>query len=78
MLSLRMAWSSDEIDNVFVGTYNDSFVVNPEEVADYKWVTVDDLLDDVSKNPQNYTFWFKEILKSDEFMAFVASNLVLV
>ncbi len=68
----------NEIDNVFVGNFNDSFVVNPEEVADYKWVTVDELLEDVSKSPQNYTFWFKEILKSNEFMAFVASNLVLI
>ncbi|MDZ7935639.1 MAG: isopentenyl-diphosphate Delta-isomerase [Emticicia sp.] len=68
----------NEIDNVFVGNFNDSFVVNPEEVADYKWVTVDKLLKDVSKSPQNYTFWFKEILKSNEFTTFVASNLVLI
>lgn len=66
-----------EIDHVFVGTYNESFTVNPEEVADYKWVSVDALLDDVSQNPQNYTFWFKEILKSSAFMSYVTANLVL-
>jgi isopentenyl-diphosphate delta-isomerase len=68
----------NEIDYVFVGTYNDSFIVNPDEVADYKWVTLENLLEDVSKNSQNYTFWFKEILKSDKFTAFIASNLILV
>jgi len=68
----------NEIDYVFVGTYNDSFIVNPDEVADYKWVTLENLLEDVSKNSQNYTFWFKEILKNDKFTAFIASNLILV
>lgn len=68
----------NEIDNVFVGKYCDSFIVNPEEVADYKWVTIENLLENVSKNPQNYTFWFKEILKSDKFIAFVASNFGLI
>jgi isopentenyl-diphosphate delta-isomerase len=63
-----------EIDNIFIGTYNDSFIVNPEEVANYKWVTIDELLIDVSRNPQNYTFWFKEILSSKELMAYVTSN----
>jgi isopentenyl-diphosphate Delta-isomerase len=66
-----------EIDNVFVGTYNDSFVVNPEEVADYQWITVDELLENVAQNSEKYTFWFKEILRSDEFLAYVASNFVL-
>ncbi len=68
----------NEIDNVFVGTYYDSFIVNPEEVADYKWITIGNLLENVSKNPENYTFWFKEILKSDKFTAFVAANLVFI
>jgi hypothetical protein len=70
--------NENEIDYVFVGTYNDSFIVNPDEVADYKWVTLENLLEDVSKNSQNYTFWFKEILKNDKFTAFIASNLILV
>jgi isopentenyl-diphosphate Delta-isomerase len=67
-----------EIDHVFVGIYNDEFEVNPEEVADYKWIMVDDLLIDVTQNPEKYTFWFKEILKSNEFRAYVTANLVLV
>ena len=66
-----------EIDNVFVGTYNENFIVNPEEVADYQWITVDDLLEQVAQNPEKYTFWFKEILRSDEFLVYVAFNFVL-
>jgi isopentenyl-diphosphate delta-isomerase len=66
-----------EIDHVFVGNHTDDFVVNPEEVADYKWIMIDELLDDVAANAENYTFWFKEILKSNEFQTYVTSNLVL-
>ena len=67
----------NEIDHVFVGSYNEDFIVNPEEVADYQWITVDELLEQVAQNPANYTFWFREILKSNEFLAYVFSNFVL-
>jgi isopentenyl-diphosphate Delta-isomerase len=68
----------NEIDHVFVGNYDADFIVNPEEVADYKWVTIEFLLEDVAENPEKYTFWFKEILKSEDFMAYISSNFVLV
>ena len=67
----------NEIDHIFIGNYDCDFEVNPDEVADYQWVMVDNLLEEVSENPQKYTFWFKEILKSEAFMAYVSSNLVL-
>jgi isopentenyl-diphosphate delta-isomerase len=67
----------NEIDHVFVGNYEGFFIVNPEEVADYQWITIKNLLKDVSQTPEKYTFWFKEILKSDEFLTFAASNLLL-
>ncbi len=68
----------NEIDHVFVGQFDDNFVVNPEEVADYQWVMIENLLQDVAENDSKYTFWFKEILKSNEFLAFVNADLVAV
>lgn len=68
----------NEIDHVFIGNYNENFSVNPEEVSDYQWIAVDDLLEQVDLNPEKYTFWFKEILKSNEFLAYVAFNAILV
>jgi isopentenyl-diphosphate delta-isomerase len=65
-----------EIDYVFTGVYNGTFTVNPEEVADYKWISINDLLKDLAEKSQDYTFWFKKILKSDEFMAFLTSGLI--
>jgi isopentenyl-diphosphate delta-isomerase len=65
----------NEIDHVFVGNYNETFEVNPEEVADYQWITIEKLLKDVSQNPIKYTFWFKEILKNEQFLlGFLAKN----
>lgn len=69
--------TENEIDHVFTGVYNDSFEVNPAEVLDYKWVTIAGIMEDVASNPQNYTFWFKQILNSEAFQDFVNVNQAL-
>lgn len=51
-----------EIDHVFVGRFEGKPSLNPEEVADYKWVPMNDLLEDIERNPEEYTTWFKIIL----------------
>ncbi|MBN3662895.1 MAG: NUDIX domain-containing protein, partial [Ornithobacterium rhinotracheale] len=51
-----------ELDHVFVGNFDGTPIPNPEEVADFKWISMDDLVKDVAQNPQNYTEWFKIIL----------------
>ncbi len=66
-----------EIDHVFIGYFDGTFEVNPEEVADYQWVDMDVLMENVSKNPDNYTFWFKKILNLESFQAFVSNWVVL-
>lgn len=59
--------TENEIDHVYVGEFNDDFIFNPEEVADYKWVEVGLVTDDATRNPCNYTVWFREILKQEAF-----------
>ncbi|MCO4293136.1 isopentenyl-diphosphate Delta-isomerase [Solitalea sp. MAHUQ-68] len=51
-----------ELDHVFVGKYNGAVKPNPEEVADFKWVSIDWLRSDVQLYPENYTEWFKKII----------------
>lgn len=58
----------NEIDHVYVGGYNGTFNTNPEEVADYKWINVHFLLADVARYPNKYTYWFREILKNEDFL----------
>ncbi len=47
-----------EFDHVLVGNFNGEVIINPTEVASYKWVAIDWLKQDMMKNPNNYTAWF--------------------
>jgi isopentenyl-diphosphate delta-isomerase len=55
--------SENEFDHVFLGTYNGEVKPNPEEVSEWKWISVNELLVDLKKNPDKYTPWFKIILQ---------------
>lgn len=48
-----------ELDHVLVGIFNDEPTPNPEEVEDWKYVDMVDLILDVKDNPRMYTEWFK-------------------
>lgn len=50
-----------EIDHVFLGRTNDHPIPNPQEVADWQWVHIDVLIEDLKKNPDQYTFWLRHI-----------------
>lgn len=50
-----------EYDHVMIGYSNEEPVINPDEVADWKWVDTQSLRVDIKKNPENYTEWFKII-----------------
>jgi isopentenyl-diphosphate delta-isomerase len=52
----------NEVDQVFVGTFNGSISPDPAEVSEYKWIPVNTLLEQVKGEPQRFTFWFKKIL----------------
>jgi len=53
----------NEIDHVYSGTYEGSISPDPEEVSDYRWVGMDELLSDAEASPEKYTVWFREILR---------------
>lgn len=50
-----------EFDHILVGYYNGEPDLNPDEVHAYKWVDLETLKEDMVKNPQIYTEWFKII-----------------
>lgn len=50
-----------ELDHVMVGSYNDSPVINNEEVENFKWMTLEAVKIDMVKHPEIYTEWFKII-----------------
>jgi isopentenyl-diphosphate delta-isomerase len=47
-----------ELDHIMIGHFNDKPAINLEEVANWKWMAVDAVRDDIQKHPENYTVWF--------------------
>jgi len=52
-----------EFDHILVGNFEEKPNLNPDEVADWKWVSLEDLEVDMKKNPHIYTEWFKIIFE---------------
>ena len=50
-----------ELDYLLIGKYLKSPVINKQEVADWKWMKVELIADDIKLNPNKYTSWFKKI-----------------
>src|SRR3989344_5601198 len=63
--------SENELCSIFIGEYNGKIRHNPNEVADWKWVSFSGLQRDIRKNPKKYTPWLKIELK------FLENNRVL-
>lgn len=50
-----------EFDHVLIGHYNDEPKINEDEVANWKWMALDDVNKDLKTHPEHYTAWFKII-----------------
>ena len=50
-----------ELDHVMIGSYEDDPIINPEEVASFKWMPLEDVKKDMKDQPELYTEWFKII-----------------
>ncbi|MFP4471866.1 MAG: isopentenyl-diphosphate Delta-isomerase, partial [Bacteroidales bacterium] len=48
-----------EFDHVLFGRYNNNPVINPDEVATFKWMDMQDIADDMKAAPEKYTVWFR-------------------
>ena len=61
-----------ELDHIMVGYYNDEPNINEDEVASWKWMSLEDVKSDIARNPQYYTAWFKIIF--EKFYEFININ----
>ncbi|PIF00468.1 MAG: isopentenyl-diphosphate delta-isomerase [Maribacter sp.] len=62
-----------ELDHVMMGSYNGGPKINPEEVADFKWMKPKDIQEDIAENPEHYTVWFKIIF--ERFLDHLTHNM---
>ena len=52
-----------ELDHVMIGNFNGVPKINPDEVASFKWMTLEAVKKDIELQPNIYTAWFKIIFK---------------
>ena len=55
-----------ELDHVMLGYYQGSPKINKLEVADWKWMNIQNISESIKINPQEYTIWFKIVF--DQFI----------
>ncbi len=60
-----------ELDYVFIATCDDNPVINSNEVADWKFISLADIRKDIARNAESYTFWFKEIINHPELASYI-------
>lgn len=51
-----------ELDHVFVGYSDEQPTINPDEASSFKYINMAELQKDIHENPDQYTYWFKELI----------------
>lgn len=52
-----------ELDHVFTGIYHSEFNLNKDEVAEVRYISLENLDKEISEHPEQFTEWFKIILE---------------
>lgn len=52
----------NEVDLVFAGTTDTEPTIHKNEVADYKWMSLEQVITSVRNNPDDYTKWFAMLI----------------
>lgn len=52
-----------ELDHVFVGKFDGEFNLNPDEVSEIRYISIESLDQEIKENPEHFTEWFKIILE---------------
>lgn len=53
-----------EWDHVYVGHYNQQPFLNNEEASDYRWISINELKDEIKLYPEKFTEWLKIAIHS--------------
>lgn len=61
-----------ELDHVLLGYYSGTPDINPEEVAGWKWMGLDEIRQELEDSPENYTAWFRIIF--NRFYDYIQQN----
>lgn len=50
-----------EFDHVYAGSFSGEPEVNHDEVAAWKYMHLDEIIEDIKLNPEQYTYWFRMV-----------------
>lgn len=65
-----------EYDHVFVGTYDEDPAPDPSEVAEWRWVTMGELLRGLNEEPHLYSRWLKLAVEGEHWRGVAAQGVV--
>ena len=63
-----------ELDHVMIGYFNENPEINLEDVESWKWMSIEDVKNDMQIHPEIYTVWFKIIF--DEFYHYLEDHKI--
>lgn len=63
-------FSEWEIDHVFVGKYDGEVVLNPDEVKEIHWITIEQLTTCIHNDDYKYTPWLPMVLQNKKFQMY--------
>ncbi|MFK7048810.1 Isopentenyl-diphosphate Delta-isomerase [Flavobacterium columnare] len=63
-----------ELDHVMIGYFNEAPLINPEEVENWKWMSIEAVKENIRLYPGQYTVWFKIIF--DEFYHYLEAHTI--
>jgi isopentenyl-diphosphate Delta-isomerase len=55
--------TENEFDHVLIGKYDGQIAINPKEVKNSQWISLEELKKDIAENTTKYAPWFKIIIE---------------
>lgn len=52
-----------EYDHILIGKWDRDPVLNREEADDFRWISSAGLVEEVSKEPEKFTYWFRYLIE---------------
>lgn len=74
LANLKNNLIENEIDYIYFGRSNSNPIINTDEVSDYKWVGLSELCEEINTNPERFTYWLAEIIRTSAGAAFNATD----
>jgi isopentenyl-diphosphate delta-isomerase len=56
-----------ELDHVLIGEFDGALAPDPAEVEDWRWLSLQDLRDEIRERPDDFTYWLKMAIRQSQW-----------